>query len=259
MSFATEGGHWYTQKGDPCYEVPNKSKGGMRNTTLRDAKTMGLVPSVTTVMNIVAKPGLEKWKRDQILMAALTLPKIDGESLDDFSKRVFQDAEEHARVARDDGTRIHGILEDYYVKGTAPSEHRALTTTVNDKLVEMFGEQEWLAEKSFAFEGFGGKVDLHSKDVVVDFKTTSFTENNKPRGWPEQVEQLAAYAYGLGLCNPQAGSYGFPRCANVYISTSVSNLIHVKEWTQDELYKGFKCFNATLDLWIAKKGYDPRS
>lgn len=256
MSFASESGHWYRKDGEPCYEVPNKSKGGMRKTNLRDAKTLGLVPSVTTILNILDKPGLTRWKIEQVAYAALTLPKIQGESLDDFLVRIYKDAEEHGRVAREEGTRIHGILEKHYL-----GEPQSLTDfdakvvkAVEDKLLNLFGEQEWSAEKSFATDSYGGKVDLHSDVAVVDFKTKEFTENDKVRGWPEQCEQLAAYSQGL--CLIQDGL--FPRCVNLFISTSVPGLVHAHEWRQEDLLNGLSCFMATLNLWIEKKGYDPR-
>jgi hypothetical protein len=76
--FATSAGHWYTLDGEPCYTIVGKN-GAERNTTLRDARTMALVPSVTTIIRQAAAPALEKWKRDQLLMAALTLPRMPNE------------------------------------------------------------------------------------------------------------------------------------------------------------------------------------
>jgi len=51
------------------------AKGGQRATTLRDARKLSLVPSVTTILNIVAKPALLAWMQQQVLYSALTLPK----------------------------------------------------------------------------------------------------------------------------------------------------------------------------------------
>ena len=64
---ASESNHWYTRNGVPQYTVEAK-KGGQRNTTLRDARAMGLVPSVTTILNIIAKPGLTLWLQQQVLL-----------------------------------------------------------------------------------------------------------------------------------------------------------------------------------------------
>ena len=43
-------GHWYSKEGKPVH-TQIKKDGGERNTTLADAKKLGLYPSVTTIMN----------------------------------------------------------------------------------------------------------------------------------------------------------------------------------------------------------------
>ena len=77
---ASESQHWYDQSGRPMYTVKAKD-GTDRPTTLRDARKHGFLPSVTTIMSVMAKPGLESWKMNQMMMAALTLPRADGEPL----------------------------------------------------------------------------------------------------------------------------------------------------------------------------------
>ena len=52
---ASESNHWYTRDGVPRYTVMGKN-GKERNTTLRDARTENLVPSVTTVCEEVPRP-----------------------------------------------------------------------------------------------------------------------------------------------------------------------------------------------------------
>ena len=54
----SESGHWYTKTGEPMYTIVG-ANGKERNTTLADAKKLDLVPSVTTILGIVAKPALE--------------------------------------------------------------------------------------------------------------------------------------------------------------------------------------------------------
>src|SRR5216117_4037187 len=73
-ALASEQGHWYARDGSPVYQVEAK-KGGMRTTTIRDAFKLDLVPSVTAILNIAAKPGLEIWKANQVLDSALTLDR----------------------------------------------------------------------------------------------------------------------------------------------------------------------------------------
>src|SRR3990172_10866655 len=104
----SEAGHWYDRKtGEPRYTIIGKN-GAERDTTLRDARKLDYVPSVTMIMRNAAAPGLLKYFLDQLGMAILTLPRIDGESDDDFLKRAETDAAEHAGIAREKGKEIHG-------------------------------------------------------------------------------------------------------------------------------------------------------
>jgi len=96
--------------------------------------------------------------------------------------------------------------------------------------------------------GYGGKVDLHSDNVVLDVKTTEFTEDKLPPGYIEQCAQLASYRNGLDL--PGA------RVANVYVSTSVGGLVHIREWTEEELNGGLSVFLSALNIWKITKKYD---
>ena len=64
---ASESQHWYDRNGTPAYSVIAKN-GVPRPTTLRDARKLNLVPSVTTILNVAAKPALEAWKLNQICL-----------------------------------------------------------------------------------------------------------------------------------------------------------------------------------------------
>jgi hypothetical protein len=90
-------GHWYTKDGVPAYTTIGKT--GERPTTLRDAKKIGLLPSVTTIINIMSKAGLDTWKQQQVLLAALTLPREPNEPEADWLKRVMQDSRATGREA----------------------------------------------------------------------------------------------------------------------------------------------------------------
>ena len=103
---AAESVHWYKQDGGPQYTVKAKD-GSDRPTTLRDARKMDLVPSVSTVLKIAAKPGLEQWKLEQMLLAALTLPKAPDEPEKAYIARIVADSKETGKQAAEAGTRIH--------------------------------------------------------------------------------------------------------------------------------------------------------
>jgi len=245
-SFASESQHWYQKDGTPAYTIVGKN-GKERPTTLRDGRALGLVPSVTTILSVLAKPGLENWKQNQILMAALTMPRVEGETEQEYIARIIRDSKEQGFRAAEEGTRIHGAIEQHYLTGTHPIEYGTQVVAVVTAVEERFGKQEWIAEKSFATHRFGGKVDLHSKNVVIDFKTKEFTEDKLPDAYDENIMQLSAYCLGLDL--PMA------TIANVFVSRNVPGLVHIVEHSDDDMLRGMDMFEDCLSLWRSLKRF----
>ena len=243
---ASESQHWYTRDGVPRYTVIGKN-GKERNTTLRDARTENLVPSVTTILNVAAKPALTAWLMNQVLMAALTLPKLPEESDEDYCKRVMQDSKEQGKAAANEGTDIHAAIQGYY-DGQVVRAHEQSVQGCVDRLQSHFGNKPWIAERSFGHElGFGGKCDLFTNvgdGIVVDVKSKEFSDPSKVDAYDEHLMQLAAYRVGLGV--PKA------RCANVFISRSVPGLAVVKEWDAADIDRGWLMFVHLLTFWQLK-------
>jgi len=250
---ASESQHWYTREGAPAYSVTNKD-GHQRPTTLRDARKLNLIPSVTTIIKCAASPGLEAWKLQQMMLAALTLPRAPEETEESFISRIQSDSKEQAKMAADRGSEVHAALEGYFDTRHVTSKFSESIFGTEEQVIKVFGDLEWCAEKSFAHtKGFGGKVDLHSRDgngVVIDFKTKEFTSDQveKAQGFDEHLMQLAAYRVGLDL--PDA------RCANVFVSVTQPGLVVVREWTQEELKKGWAMYESLLNYWYAKSGLE---
>jgi hypothetical protein len=254
---AAESVHWYGQDGSPQYTVKAKD-GSQRPTTLRDARKMNLVPSVTTILKIAAKPALEAWKLEQMLLAALTLPRLPDEPEKDFIARINADSKETAKQAAEDGTRIHESIEKWF-KGERDVVHKEQALATDEAIHKFFNShpnEKWLLERSFAsfVLRFGGKVDMYCEPsqtaptgIVLDVKTKDFSEDDEVKGYDEHLMQLAAYRWGLGL--PAA------RCANVFISRRIPNLVKIVEWTQEDLEKGWEMFNCLLSYWKLKNNF----
>lgn len=246
---ASESNHWYTRDGVPQYTVEAK-KGGMRNTTLRDARTMNLVPSVTTILSVAAKPALTAWLQQQVLLAALTLPRRPDEPEKDYVERIISDSKEQGRSAADAGTDIHASIQGFY-EDRPTGKHQQSVDACSRAIKEHFGDAAWISERSFAHElGFGGKCDLFCADplkAVVDIKTKEFTDPAKVDGYDEHLMQLSAYRVGLGI--PQA------RCANVFVSRNVPDLVVVKEWSAEDLERGWEMFTHLLQFWQIKNSH----
>ena len=253
---SAESVHWYRQDGGPQYTVKAKD-GSDRPTTLRDARKMDLVPSVTTVLKIAAKPGLEQWKLEQMLLSALTLPKLDQEDEKAYIARIVADSKETGKQAAEKGTRIHESIERWF-GGEKNVEHIDTAKAFEEAIFNHFKThpfQPWLTERSFSSNlGFGGKVDLYCTadesaptGIVLDAKSKDFGPDDKVEAYDEHLMQLAAYRHGLGV--PHA------RCANVFASRTHPGLIKVVEWSEEELVKGWEMFQCLLRFWKLKNNF----
>lgn len=246
----TEAGHWYTREGLPAYTVIG-ANGKERATTLRDARKENLVPSVTTILKVANNPVLNQWIQKQVLYAALTLPRIEGENDDDFIARVMVDSKEQGKQAADLGTDIHASIQAFYDGKDDESyvDHRKGCVRA---LQERYGDLVWIPERAFAHDmGFGGKCDLHNPQgdgIVVDIKTKDFGPDDKIDGYDEHLMQLAAYRVGLGI--PSA------ECANVFVSRTTPGCTYIKEWTQEELERGWLMFHNLLRFWQIKNNHE---
>ena len=237
-TYATESTHWYAADGSPAYKIIGKN-GKERNTNVKDARERGLVPSVTTVLGLVAKPGLSNWLQQQVLLAALTLPRIDGETEENWLERVMSDSKSTGRDAMDRGTQMHGVLERFY-RGEH-DDYPFYVDQVDASIKIHFGhDQTWEAERSFAYEGFGGKVDLIAENIVIDFKSKDKLDKVVP--YHEQLMQLAAYRVGLG--KPTA------RCANVFFTAEGD--VKLIEHSEDDLASAWDCFQYLLAFYKRK-------
>jgi hypothetical protein len=239
---ASESGHWYTKTGETAYTVEGKT--GLRSTTLRDARKLDLVPSVTTILGVAAKPGLQTWLQTQVLLAALTLPRKEGELEKDWLERVMSDSKAQTRQAADRGTAIHAVIESYFEQTYLP-EWPAYVRNVEKALTDTFGAQLWNSEKSFAHElGYGGKVDLSAPNIVVDYKTKE-TSLDKVDPYHEHEMQLAAYCVGMG--------YKIEECrAAIVFVNGTTNEVKLCEIPQANLKLAWECFTHLLAFYRLK-------
>lgn len=254
----SESGHWYDRSGLPAYSVTGKN-GKSRPTTLRDARTMDLCPSVTTIISVAAKPGLDTWKQQQVLLSALTLPRQTGEPEQAWLERVMMDSKQTGRVAADRGTAIHATIQAFF-EGDVIPEAMQICRPVEEAIKEYFGELVFLPELSFANSlGYGGKADLVSKSdnqfhgVVIDIKTKETEDISKAEVYPEHGMQLAAYRQGFYM--PVA------RCANVFVGYKMVNGVtqftgvKIVEHEPDDLDRYWQMFIKLLEFWQLKNNH----
>ena len=233
-------GHWYDKDGAPKH---HEGKDG-KDTTLREARKLGLFPSVTTIGQVKYKFGLEKWKIETVCKYALT----QGEDKD--VRTVVNEAFEELDNQAQAGTDIHDILEKFQAHMEIATEDEAMCVAVMELIEEKtdldffddFTPEERFCDTEL---GFAGMCDLHNEHWIIDYKSKD-TVDAKTRGWPEQAEQLAAYAHGLG--------YPDARLANVFISREDPTQV---VWFEHKDPMAWERFRHTLMLWQVEKKYGP--
>jgi hypothetical protein len=212
----SESSHYYYKDGRPCHEVPyaDPSK-GMRSTTLKDARKLGLLPSVTTILRVLNRPALTEWLIETACLTVLTAPKLHGEDLDAFIKRVLtteKQQDQEAQKARDLGTAVHAEIE-LRLNGGAPDPLLDAYCLPAIKIVNELGRVV-ASEKIIVGNGYAGTLDAlleGNETTIVDFKTC---KKLPKESWDEHKLQLSAYAVAAA-----AGSKKI-QTANIYISTS---------------------------------------
>ena len=247
---STDSQHWYLQDGSPFFETKARD-GHMRPVTIKDARKVHAVPSVTTVLSIVAKPQLEAWKVRQGILAALTLPRIEGESEEQWLARVNADAKEEAKTAAEEGSRIHDALEADRHGLPLPDRYGAHVVAVRAEIDKLFpGVTDWVPEARFAHaEGFGGMCDLHSPStgVCLDYKGKDGDFTDGKQLVYDQHWQLAGYQRGLKLRESP--------CASLFVSRTHPGRVASHVWSIDDMREGQRVFDAALALWQAVKRY----
>ncbi len=246
--------HFYDQNGDSCHSVIG-ANGKERNSTIRDARKNGWYPSVTTVMDVQAKPALLMWMQQQILQTAVEHPFHPDEWEETaWRKHVLAKTKARTDVAATRGTEIHNKLEHYYTKGYLDKGDEEYITPAIELIDKTFPGVRWVAEASFVDKniGYAGRVDMYSKEgLVLDFKTKDKADIKKAGvQYDDHKIQLAAYQEGLDL-DRNTKRY------NLFISThkDTPGAVHLVE--AEEFDKSIQMFYTLLKLWILKNNYNP--
>ncbi len=196
--------HWYNQEGY-LYGPVQTQKGGLRDFDLRDARKVAALPSVTTILNLLAKPGLVKWQVEQGIRAAFGFSELcTNEEIEEALPIAYQDSLKYTRYTQDFGTATHWWLNKK-LRAAETAEVPPMipgAEEVADGILSWMGANGYdftLTEHRFARTdlGYAGTVDLvgtrHGVPVLVDLKT------QEPPLTPylEHGLQLAGYDYAI--------------------------------------------------------------
>lgn len=249
--------HWYRPTGEAVHKVPTQS-GGLRPTTIRDAIRDRLLPSVTNVLGVVAKPQLETWKLNQVALAALNNPKQPGEGDEYWMRRVVEASKQPTIEAADLGSRIHEALE-------LATNGQPYDETLR---VHVAPVVEWITKTGITIverevvlvnpeQGYAGRCDAlfrygKAGIGVIDFKTRKTEAGKVVSPFDGQGAQLAAYAAAY------FGVEALPKCllANVFLSTTEPGRTEVCK--HPDPAGEYEFFLHCAAIWRRVKSYDPR-
>jgi hypothetical protein len=261
--------HFYDENGESRHEVIGKTTGKPRPSTIKDAKNNGWYPSVTTILDILAKKSLEDWKCNQVALAARRL-LADGKKVHFNTEEksylgiVKEEAFKQVDDAADLGTKVHEALEkglqgkdydktyDIYVQPT-----KALLQTLG---INILRHELRLVNKEF---GYAGTTDaafmIGDGDVlgILDFKTCKTKKDVSIEpidSWPAQI---AAYyvTYWEQIPTKSTPAKGL----NIAISTTEPGRVEAIWYSGEQLETEWKMFYHLNEIYKLKTGHDPRN
>lgn len=251
--------HWYEYNAQgwvPLYE-PGKSF------TLREARKLHaqgriVVPSVTTIFGVMAKPQLDKWKQENVAKACWEM-RNDAiyTNVEAWMDVAVANASGASKGAMDLGTRIHQAAEDYIAGREYDATLAPYVEAIAAKRAEM-GITHSVTEQCMgsARWGYAGRCDDHSPQgmVVRDLKSRK-SKGKKVPCYETDPLQLAAYgAARWGNTFFQSGK------GEIWgLSTSDPGLITVHEFTGADLVPAFECFLSLVKVWQHISNFKPNA
>jgi len=253
------GSHWYqygTNGWEPLYE-PGKTF------TLREARKLSaegriVVPSVTTIFGVLAKPQLDKWKQENVAKACWDQHRQSTAWEEQaWIDQALATASGASKGAMDLGTRIHQAAEDYIAGKDYDATLAPYIEAIAAKRAAM-GIRESVTEQCMgsARWGFAGRCDDHSTQgmVIRDLKSRK-SKGKKVPTYETDALQLSAYgAARFGNAFFQSGK------GEIWaISTSDPGLLTVHEFSGQDLVPAFECFLSLIKVWQHINNFKPNA
>ena len=252
--------HFYEKLTDgsvlPRHLVPMSSRPDeLRPTRMTDVNKWlkegrRVVPSVTTILNVLNKSGLNNWIVDQHLEQAYSIRNRDETNnfwdIERYVSEVKRLTELELDKAPSAGSDFHKMMDDYSLNAADKTDPLfPLFVSVMDAVIKKCDPDEnksFMCEKNFVSDlGYGGQIDLIYEDWVIDYKTKQTAAKFKPgkMAYDDHRMQLAAYRKAVA---PRA------HCANVFVCLE-DGQIDFHEHTEEELGRGWKLFEHALAIW----------
>lgn len=218
---------WYDPKlGRKANLIELKTKPGQfREANVADARKLGLVPSVTTVIDTISKPMLYEWLQQQAFDYAW------GSAATPISKEEAYDLYKiEGNKVRDKGSELHDKMSRF--------EEDEITESLISYLRKHY--VQFVHEHEFCTKQYGGTIDMLAwRDDgtcdIIDFKFCS--KMRKP--YQQELWQLASYKQAKAV-NGVA--------INIIIDQNTGEF-ECYPWSDEEVDDGYITFLTVLDAF----------
>lgn len=248
--FPSESGHWYDPKTGQQVELPPR-------TWTKTYIARGYVPGVTTIGKQTYKEAIRRYDVERAIKFSskvLCDPMLGDPWLiteEQLISEVWQLMKADSNDIMGRGKELHTAIELYAQGGAVEylpwAKHvAAVEDACHDHGIMI---STGSIEHSFATSRYGGKIDWHNDEWLLDFKTKPSIIDGKRLAYPEHAQQLAAYEHGLW--HVDNGNLVMPcnrRCANVFVGADDAQVVF-HEWKEKDLLQGWREFDALCSYW----------
>lgn len=258
-----ESGRWYRRDGRPVNEILSADGKRMIRPSVIHARKYGFLPSVTSIIRILDKPGLRSWRDEQVILAALSMPRKPEQTDEQWVEAILKDAQKQVETAADKGKDWHGVIENALL-GRMPLQPTEVELNVikacGDWLLQELGEgYTVVVERSVVGEGWCGTPDIVAQDrdltktLLCDIKTVDDESDllGKEKPYKEWLYQIAPYW--------RATDADDANCWELILGRE-SGKIRFHRWPAEEVRgKGWRGFSLLRQFWAVDNDYDPIS
>ena len=149
---------------------------------------------------------------------------------------------------------IHNEIERIW-NGQETLIHHEIASEAVNAIIDYTETNKFIPEATVVGDGYGGMIDLHNDDWVIDWKTKDIKKGVK-LAYPENCMQLMAYNMALDWKK----MYPDPpprRLVNVFIDRQEPGKLEIVEWSREEAELAWEKFWCLLKYWQLDKGYVP--
>ena len=253
-------GHWYDDKGVAQHKQPlakpNDKGETERDTHLGDARKKGLFPSFSTINQIIEKPPVNQWRLGKMYEATGNTSSLDKDE-------VYAEFNRLTTSARDEGTRIHDLIEKAFKHDLFPQDQAdyEIVTAALGAIKEL--KAPFVAD----FKTKGGKSNEEFEELrlfsdhyrqLAAYRRMILEQPFEPGFHSERTMVSLKHGYGGTVDTYELSAAGeVPACYIIYINPDNPGQTKIMQATEKNLDKGLREFDAIFECWKVLNNYDP--